>query len=191
MVSPSDPESLARVVSLVLDAGWAWAALAVVAGWVARTPRQGAVAGVIALLTATTAYFTFDSVNRGEALGTYTAELLRWWLVSVSLGWALGMIGAYARRPDLLGSAAAVVVPLGAIAQMVVRPPGPGGPAATAAVTLSRLLVLVLAAIAIAAGVARFVRQLRVKSRRRASGERADEIEVADDDYEPLYEPSP
>ena len=170
MVSPSEPESFARVVSFVLDAGWAWAGLAAVAGWMARTPRQAAVAGVIALLIATTAYVTFDSVNRDESLGAYSAEMLRWWLVSVSLGWVLGVIGAYARREDVVGLVAALVVPLGAVAQMIVLPPGPGGPATTAAMTWTRLLVITTAVIVAAAAVARFVRHVRRTSQRSAAG---------------------
>jgi hypothetical protein len=161
MVSPSEPESFARIVSFVLDAGWAWAALAVAAGWIARTPRSGAVAGVVALLTATTAYFTVDSIHRDEPFGSYSAELLRWWLVSVSLGWVLGVIGASARRKDAVGLAAALVVPLGAFAQMIVLPPGPGGPGTTAAMTSARVLVITAAVLAAAAAVIRFVRHRR------------------------------
>jgi hypothetical protein len=33
--SPFEPDSFAHVASLVLDAGWAWAGLAMVAGWLA------------------------------------------------------------------------------------------------------------------------------------------------------------
>src|SRR4029079_8965621 len=47
-------------VSLILDSGWAWAATAVLAGWLAgraRRPIVGAVAGFVALSVATVAFY--------------------------------------------------------------------------------------------------------------------------------------
>src|SRR5688572_9855180 len=58
----------ARVASLTLDSGWAWAAFAVAVGWLAGARFRGAVAGALALLAATTAYYALEPLFRGEPL---------------------------------------------------------------------------------------------------------------------------
>ncbi|WP_229397778.1 hypothetical protein [Micromonospora okii] len=121
---------LAEFASLVLDAGWAWAATAVLVGWlVSRHPRpaarmlRGAVGGCLALLTATTAYYGVDAIFDGSA---WWYEAVRYWLVgSVLLGPALGMVGALIRHPGPAGTIAALVAPVGAALQMAVLPPPP------------------------------------------------------------------
>ena len=54
---------VAEVGSLVVDVGWAWAAVAVAAGWQAGAIAVGAVAGVVSLTSATAAYYLMDSVD--------------------------------------------------------------------------------------------------------------------------------
>lgn len=49
-------------VAVVVNAGWAWAGVAVAAGWVVRTVVRGAAAGVLALIAMTTAYYGMDSI---------------------------------------------------------------------------------------------------------------------------------
>jgi hypothetical protein len=151
-----EPDSFARVASLVLDAGWAWAGLAVVAGWLAGAPVRGAVAGVLALLAATTVYYGVDSVLGDGSLAWYWPELLRWWFASVVCGSVLGTVGAYGRRPGVLGLLAGLTIPIGATTQMIVHPPGPGGPMATPAESWARLLVVAAAAVGAAAVITRF-----------------------------------
>jgi hypothetical protein len=154
--SQVEPDSFARVASLVLDAGWAWAALAVVAGWLAAAPARGAVAGVVALLAATTVYYGTDSVIGDDPLAWYWPELLRWWLASLVGGSVLGAIGAFGRRPGVLGLLAGLTIPIGATVQMIVSPPGPGGQLATPAENWARLIVLATAAVGAAAVITRF-----------------------------------
>jgi len=154
--SQVEPDSLARVASLVLDAGWAWAALAVVAGWLAAAPARGALAGVLALLAATTVYYGTDSIIGDDPLAWYWPELLRWWLASLVGGSALGTIGAFGRRPGVLGLLAGLTIPIGATAQMIVSPPGPEGQLATPAESWARLIVLATAAVWAAAVITRF-----------------------------------
>jgi hypothetical protein len=64
---------LAEVGSLVLDVGWAWAAVAVAAGWVAGAGLigRGASAGAVSLMAATAAYFVMDSLLRDDPLAGY------------------------------------------------------------------------------------------------------------------------
>src|SRR5690606_27075548 len=106
-----------KVASQLLDAGWAWAALAVAAGWLARTPLRGAIAGPLALIAATAAYFVMDSVLRGDPLLQF--EVLVWWVASLIFGAPLGVIGAGIRRPGAIGLLAALTVPIGATVQMI------------------------------------------------------------------------
>lgn len=54
----------AKVLSLLLDAGWSWAALAVLAGRPAGSLVRGAIAGALSLVGATVAYYVTDSASR-------------------------------------------------------------------------------------------------------------------------------
>ena len=125
-LSNAGASQFAVVVSIILDVGWAWAGLAVAAGWLAGAPARGALAAVLALLAATTAYYALDSVLREEPFALYWPELQRWWLASVACGPALGAVGAYVGRGGVRGLLAGLVVPVGALVQMVVSRPGPG-----------------------------------------------------------------
>ncbi|MFB7918833.1 hypothetical protein [Streptomyces sp. NPDC056061] len=131
---------IAKVLSLVVDLGWAWAALAVAMGWLAGSWKRAAVTAVLALVAATTAYYPMDALLREEPLGLYWPEMLRWWAASVLFGSVLGVVGGAVRRPGAIGLLAALTVPVGAAAQMIVLPPRPGigfareGALATAAV---------------------------------------------------------
>ncbi|MFI1279252.1 MULTISPECIES: hypothetical protein [unclassified Streptomyces] len=115
----------AKVLSLLMDSGWAWAALAVATGWLARTWARGALTGALALIAATAAYYVMDSSIRGEPLAWYESELTLWWAASVLFGTALGAVGAAIRRPGTAGLLAALTVPVGAAAQMLLMPPRP------------------------------------------------------------------
>ncbi|MFI8185661.1 hypothetical protein OG539_03665 [Actinacidiphila glaucinigra] len=110
----------AKVLSLLLDAGWSWAALAVVAGLLAGTPPLGALAGPLALIAATATYYAADHlvVNAGS-------DGLIWAVFAVFFGPLLGMTGAAVRRPGPTGLLAALTVPVGAAVQMAVLPPRP------------------------------------------------------------------
>jgi len=44
LASQFDSDSIARIPSLILDAGWTWAALGVLAGWLAAAPRSSTAA---------------------------------------------------------------------------------------------------------------------------------------------------
>ncbi|PLW71470.1 hypothetical protein GQS52_18920 [Streptomyces sp. SCUT-3] len=116
--------SAAKVLSLLMDAGWAWAALAVVVGRSAGTRARGAVAGVLALVAATAAYYATDSFARDEPFAWYGGEMLMWWAASVLFGSALGAVGAAVGRPGVIGLLAGLTVPVGAAVQMIILPPG-------------------------------------------------------------------
>ncbi|WP_158684376.1 DUF6518 family protein [Streptomyces somaliensis] len=110
----------AKLLSLLMDAGWSWAALAVAMGWLATTRTRGALAGTLALITATTAYYTTDAYASGAGTNTVT-----WLKAALLFGPVLGAIGATIRRPGPAGLLAALTVPTGAATQMILMPPRP------------------------------------------------------------------
>ena len=96
----------AEVGSLLLDVGWAWAAVAVAAGWLvgAGAIGRGAAAGAVSLVAATAAYFVaMDSLLREEPLAGYSGEVRYWLLASLTLGPFLGAVGASLVRAGVTG----------------------------------------------------------------------------------------
>jgi hypothetical protein len=151
----------AKVLSLLLDAGWAWAALAVAMGWLAGTWSRGAAAGALTLLAATTAYYVMDAFMRDEPLAWYWQEMVLWWAASVLFGLLLGAVGAAIRHPGAIGLLAALTVPVGAAVQMIALPSRPHI-TATPAVVLAEVIVWTGAAIGAGWAVYRFRTTRRV-----------------------------
>ncbi|WP_164784948.1 hypothetical protein [Streptomyces griseoviridis] len=191
------PGRTAKVLSLLLDAGWSWAALAVLAGagaaaglGVAGSVRgagagtglraagpargtvagtgagagaglgiaglvRGAAAGVVSLAVASTAYYAMDTVVFDGGTDT-----LLWVMVSVPFGSVLGAIGAAARRPGAVGLLAALTVPAGAAAQMLLIPPRPHL-TVTASIVVAETVVWTGAALGTALAVRQFLLQRR------------------------------
>ncbi|MGW2212827.1 DUF6518 family protein [Streptomyces sp. NPDC001781] len=142
-----------RVLSFLLDAGWAWAALAVTVGWAAVTPGRGALCGVAALTSATVSYYVVD-----HYLWDAGSDMLFWLLFGVPAGPVLGWVGSLIRRPGWTGLCAALVVPVGAAVQMAVLPPGAGLIDADPA-TVAAGIVWTGAALSAAVALHRFWRQ--------------------------------
>jgi hypothetical protein len=118
---------VAEFVSLILDSGWAWAAAAVLAGWLAC--RAGgrvwtaAISGSLALIVGTLIFYGW----RGELGSPITAY---WLTASVILGPVLGLIGGLTRRPGWIGALAGLVVPAGAVFNILWLPVDPNSPLA-------------------------------------------------------------
>ncbi len=153
---------IAEVASLLIGQGWAWAGLAVALGWLAGTGARGAVAGVLSLVAATTAYYGMDSVLiEGGPEGRFAGfwhETRFWWLASVAFGPALGALGAGIGRPGAIGLLAGLTVPVGATVQTIWLP---SGPMATPAEHWARAIVLVGAAMVTSCVIARFGASLK------------------------------
>ena len=146
---------VAEFVSLILDSGWAWAGLAVLAGWLlgpGRRPLAGALAGCLSLVVATAAFYGVDYLCTagGDWVGVQF-----WWARALVLGPVLGAVGTLIRRPGLTGLIAALVVPVGAILNLIVLPlPGESRMATPVLVT-----VVVAATLGAALAIARTVRR--------------------------------
>ncbi len=87
--------SVPEIVSVVLDSGWAWAGLAICAGWLlTRTSGSlvhGAVVGPVALLAAVAAYAFVDTARSGAPLSDWIhSEPYVWWIAAVVFGVPLG-----------------------------------------------------------------------------------------------------
>ncbi|PRY12542.1 hypothetical protein CLV37_110102 [Kineococcus rhizosphaerae] len=160
-------QQVARFLSYLLDAGWAWAALAVLAGWWARTWLLGAAAGWVSVSGAVLAYYLTDAQVRGESFSSYVGEVLLWLAACVLLCAPLGLVGACARRRDARGLVAGLVVPVGAAVQMVVLAPGLEGAIVYPQAVWARWTVWVAAAVGV-------VLLLRRWSDRRSCGTSAD-----------------
>jgi hypothetical protein len=139
-----------RTLSLVLGSGPVWAALAVAMGWWARAPLRAVVAGPVALLAATIAYYCTDSVLRDEPLRLYAAEMARWSVAGAILGFALGGVGAVARRRDLVGLAAGLALPVTVMLYITVRPPAAELPTSAPDDAARAILALLAVAAALA-----------------------------------------
>ena len=103
-----------RTISQLVNAGTVWAGLAVVSGWLVRRPVQAFAAGVAALLVALVVHY-----GVGLILGMFDpnvwTENRYYFTAAVVLGGPLGLVGAIARRPDLWGVVARLVVPAAAV----------------------------------------------------------------------------
>jgi hypothetical protein len=117
-----EQDGLWRAASMVLNSGSAWAALAVVGGWLIGRPLAGAVAGTVALVAAVVGYYAFgvlagDRTDVGFA--GVSGAVRMWALLAVVVGPVLGLAGALVRRPGLVGLVAVLVVPVGVVIEMV------------------------------------------------------------------------
>ncbi|WP_198653120.1 hypothetical protein [Actinocorallia populi] len=117
----------------MMDSGWAWAGLAVAAGWLVTraengaplAPARGAAAGVLSLLAAVAAYAFGETIAGGGALTSFVGnEQLVWWVAGLLFGAPLGAVGACAHRAGVIGLLARLTVPVGAAVQMALIPPG-------------------------------------------------------------------
>jgi len=103
-----------RTISQLVNAGTVWAGLAVVSGWLVRRPVQAFVAGIVALLVALVVHYGVGLILGMFDPNVWTENQI-YFQGAVVLGGPLGLVGAIARRPDVRGLVARLVVPAGAV----------------------------------------------------------------------------
>ncbi len=149
---------VASVVNIIVNQVWAWVALAVAAGWLARTVLRGAVAGALALLAATVVFWgMYGALGSGQSSwdwALYTMLLLG--SLNVFLGPVLGAVGAYIGRPGVPGLLAGLAVPVGATVQMIWLPHLSAETTMDPAMSWTRVIVWVAAAAAAGVVITRF-----------------------------------
>ncbi|MET9505599.1 hypothetical protein ABZY42_28400 [Streptomyces sp. NPDC006622] len=159
----------AKVLSLLMDAGWCWAALAVGMGWLAGGRALGAATGALSLVAASAAYYATDAYFLGEPFALFAGETLMWSVTGLLFGSVLGAVGATVGRPGLPGLLAALTVPLGAAAQMLVMPPRPHA-TVTPSVLLAEVVVWTAAVLGAGWAIHRFRVTRRVAGSESGSG---------------------
>ena len=111
-----------RALDMLLNAGSVWAGLAVLCGWLLLTPGRGAVAGLLGLACAVAGYYAYGRISGDRAdvgLGGLSGVIRVWAVAAVFAGPILGGVGALIRRAGVPGLVAALVVPVGTIAEML------------------------------------------------------------------------
>lgn len=101
-------------LSKLANAGTVWAGLGILCGWLVRRPLQAAAAGIAGSLFSLIAHYSLGLAS-GMFDATVWSENGYWFAAALIVGGPLGLVGAAARRSDLLGLAARLVVPLGAV----------------------------------------------------------------------------
>ena len=105
----------------LLNSGVVWGLLAFVAGRLAQRARFGAIAGVVSLVAAVSAYYLYATTlgDRIWGIGPLLPVISRWMLAAVTLGALLGFLGWLSRRRGVvayLGIATPLVLSIGAFA---------------------------------------------------------------------------
>lgn len=103
-------------ISKLVNSGTVWAGLGIVAGWWVGRWTWAIPGAVLACGTALVAHYAV-----GQAVGLFDATVwlanLLWFVAALLVGPVLGLIGALARHTGPLGTAAALVLPLGAVTE--------------------------------------------------------------------------
>lgn len=117
LIGDADAVLTARLtVSKLANSGTAWAGLGVLAGWLIRRPALAFGAGIGASALALAAHYA-----AGQIIGVFEPEIwssnAMWFVAALVAGGPLGVVGATARRTDVLGLLARLVVPFAAGAE--------------------------------------------------------------------------
>ena len=114
-------DSPRRIASLVLNSGAAWAAVAVLGGWLIGSTLRGVIAGPVALFLAVVAYYVVGAAAGSENPDGSVDQLIYFGLVALLVGPMLAAVGGGIRRRDVLSLVSALVVPLGVYAEAIWR----------------------------------------------------------------------
>lgn len=155
-------------ISVLVNAGVVWAGLGVLAGWLVRRPGHAVLAAVAASELALVVHYAIGSVT-GTMPWASWGDNISWFVAAIVLTGPLGLVGAAARRTNLRGLLARLVVPAGAITEPfvtgLIAPTFANGPADWWARTVAGTVLLAVGLVG--AGL--------VLRRRRSRGLRATE----------------
>lgn len=103
-------------LSKLVNSGTVWAGLLVLGGWFVPRLRWAWLAGTLAGLVALVVHYGLG-LAFGMFESTVWGENRAWFVASVLFGPLLGTVGAIARRTDVSGLLARLVVPVGAVVE--------------------------------------------------------------------------
>ncbi|PPK93510.1 hypothetical protein CLV92_110138 [Kineococcus xinjiangensis] len=129
-MAASAAERVETPLTHVLNAGWAWAGLMVLAGWIARAHLPAVAAAILSAVAAVLAFYAAEAVLLDRPFTSSAGEVEHWLVAIAVTGPGLGLVGALTRSPTLLGLLAGAVVPVGALVELALLPrwvPAGGG----------------------------------------------------------------
>lgn len=152
----------------VLNSGWSWAAVMMLAGWVVHGGVVGALVSTAVGVCAAFVFYTCEILRLGTGADLIAAlhdpsvlsRTAPWALIAVLLGPGLGVLGGLMRVPRVVGFLSMLIIPVGASLEMVwvplwdVNAEGPQLLIAQVLTWVAALVVVVLATL-------RLVRDLR------------------------------
>lgn len=106
--------TLRYTFSKLANSGTAWAGLMILCGWLVRRPFPAVIAAIFGSLLSLAAHYAVGRTT-GMFDATVWTENRDWFVVALLFGAPLGLVGAAARRTDMWGWCARLVVPLGAM----------------------------------------------------------------------------
>lgn len=117
--------AIRSTLSKLVNSGTVWGGVLILAGWLVRRPTHAALAGAIAGLVALSVHYglglLLDAIGPDSWVDVYGPSVWcgnwLWFAAALVLGPPLGVLGAAARRRDLWGLAARLVVPVAAVVE--------------------------------------------------------------------------
>lgn len=110
--------AIRSTISKLVNSGSVWGGLAILAGWWSIRWWQAWVAGVGASLVALVTHY-----GLGQLFGVFDHGIwesnLPWFVLALTLCGPLGVVGVTTHRQDVLGLAAALVLPMGLIVEPI------------------------------------------------------------------------
>lgn len=103
-----------RTLSLLLNAGTAWAGISVLAGWLVRGRLAASLAGLLAGPSALVVHYGLGELTGAMPAGSFASNG-SWFVIAAVTGAPLGLLGATARAVSVGGLLAGLVVPAGAV----------------------------------------------------------------------------
>lgn len=113
-----------RFLGAVLNSGTAWAGVAVAAGALLGRPRSAVVAGWLGGTVGLSAFYVVAAPLHDLPLSACAPRIAFWWAVALVCCAPLGFAGTLLHRPGTVGLLVRLVVPLGAVAEALLHPPG-------------------------------------------------------------------
>jgi hypothetical protein len=114
-----------RALDIVLNAGWLWAGVGVLAGRVQRDKTVAALTATADVFLTVLTYWVVGSLQAEGTLGlaSLTPHIRAWLFIAVVAGPPLGLAGFWARRGGISGLAARLLIPAAIVMEELIIHP--------------------------------------------------------------------